>query len=227
MDRRFAFVATWTVALIGFVAVAALAGTHDSFPGDVWLAQRFQDLDSPVVSFMLDLPEEISDPPLILAVWAIATVVVLVTIGWQQALLLVAAFAVRMSNGQMKEVVGRPRPSLDLVSSDHQSSGLSFPSGHAGSAILLYGLLFYFATVYIKNKAWRTAAQVFCGWVIVSTGLERVYVGDHWPSDVVGGFWFAGLALAVLIAIDLLVFRRRANDLRRGDSKPLSEASSG
>jgi len=212
MDRRLALAGTWILALIGFVALAALAGTHDTFPGDVWLAQHFQDLDSRVISFMLDVPEELSDPPLILAVWAIATAAVTVTIGWRQAMLLVVAFAIRMSNGPMKDLVGRPRPSQALVSSDHQSSGLSFPSGHAGSAILLYGLLFYFATVYIKDRAWRTVAQVFCGWVIVSVGLERVYVGDHWPSDVVGGFWLGGLALAVLIAIDQLVFRREVKE---------------
>jgi len=213
MDRRFAFVATWTVALIGFVAVAALASAHDSFPADVWLAQRFQDLDSAVVSFVLDVPEELSDPPLIYPIWAGATILVLATIGWRQAVLLVAAFVLRSSNGQLKEIVERPRPSLELVSSDQQSSGLSFPSGHAQSVVLLYGLLFYFATVYIKDRAWRTVAQAFCGWVIISVGLERVYVGDHWPSDVVGGFWLGGLALAVLIAIDQLVFRREVKEV--------------
>ena len=79
MDRRLALAGTWILALIGFVALAALAGTHDTFPGDVWLAQHFQDLDSRVISFMLDVPEELSDPPLILAVWAIATAAVTVT----------------------------------------------------------------------------------------------------------------------------------------------------
>jgi undecaprenyl-diphosphatase len=224
MDRRFAFVATWTVALVGFVAVAALASAHDSFPGDVWLAQRFQELDSAVVSFVLDVPEELSDSPLIFAIWAGATILVLATIGWRQALLLLAAFVLRFSNSQLKEIVERPRPSLDLVSAEHQPASLSFPSGHAQSVVLLYGLLFYFATVYIKDRAWRTVAQVFCGWVVISVGLERVYVGDHWPSDVVGGFWFGGLALAVLIAIDQLVFRRGMDEGQTGEGR---EASGG
>jgi len=224
MNRRPAVIAIWTLALISFVAVAALAGAHDTFPGDVWLAQRVQDLESPVISFMLDMPEETSDPPLVLAAWAIATVVVLVTIGWRQALLLVAAAALRFSNGQLKEVVGRPRPSLDLISSDQQSSGLSFPSGHAQTVVLLYGLLFYFATVYIKDRASRTLAQVFCGWVIISVGLQRVYVGDHWPSDVLGGFWFGGLALAALIAIDQLVFGGRQQVARRDEASVSGEA---
>lgn len=210
--------------MIAFVAVAALAGAHDTFPGDVWLAQHFQDLDSPVISFMLDVAEEISDSPLIVPIWAGATALVLLTIGWRQALLLVAALASRLSNGEIKGIVERPRPSLDLVSAEHQPSSLSFPSGHAQSVVLLYGLLFYFATVYVKDARLRIAAQIFCGWVILFTGMERVYVGHHWPSDVVGGFWFAGLILAVLIAIDQLVLRREGGDLRGGDSKPAGAA---
>lgn len=225
MDRRIPLAAAWTCALIGFVAMAMLAGANDTFPADVWLAQHFQGLESPALGFLLDVPEEISDAPLIFLVWSGATIGVLATVGWRQALLLVAAFVLRFSNTYLKDLVGRPRPSLDLVSAEHQPSGLSFPSGHAQSVVLLYGLLFYFATVYIKDVRLRTASQLFCAWVIVFTGLERVYVGHHWPSDVVGGFWFAGLMLAVLIAVDQLVFRRYLAGDSEGRAKPRTEVA--
>ena len=202
------WVLVWGLALIGFLVMAVLASSHDTLPGDVWLAQHLQELKSPFVTLMVDLPEELSDPPLILMVWPIATTLVWVTIGWRQALLLVAAFILRSVNHLAKDMVGRPRPSLDLVSAVHQPPDSSFPSGHAQSIVLLYGLLFYFATVYIKRPVLRTGAQVLCLWVICFTAVERVYAGEHWPSDVVGGLLFGGLLLAVLIAADHLVFRR-------------------
>jgi membrane-associated phospholipid phosphatase len=226
MDRRFALAAIWILALAGFVAMAALAGYHDTFPADIWLAQRFQDLHSPAIKLMLDVPEELSGTPLVVPIWIGATVLVLVAIGWRQAFLLAAALVLRFSNGQLKEIVGRPRPSLDLVSAEHQPASLSVPSGHAQSVVLLYGLLFYYATVYIKDATLRTAVQLFCGWVIIFTGMERVYVGHHWPSDVVGGFWFAGLVLALLIAIDQMAFKRRSSTLQQPNAEPLSEARS-
>ena len=225
MHRHIAPAIAWTLALLGFVAMALLAARHDTFPADVWFAQHLQDLDSPVLSFILDVPEEISDEPLIAVVWAGATILVLATIGWRQALLLVAAFILRFSNGQLKDLVGRPRPSLDLVSAERQPPGLSFPSGHEQSVVLLYGLLFYFATVYIKDPGQRIAAQIFCAWVIVFVGFERVYVGHHWPSDVVGGAWLAGLLLAVLIAVDQLVFRRYSTASAVGRSTPRTGAA--
>jgi len=211
MHRRLVLAAIWTVAVIGFVVMAVLAGSHDTFPGDVWLAQHFQDLESPAISFVLDMPEELGDLPLVAPIWAGAALLALAAVGWRQALLLIAALVLRLSNGPLKEIVGRPRPSLDLMSAEHQPSSMSFPSGHAQSVVLLYGLLFYFATVYIRDGRLRASAQVFCGAVIIFTGMERVYAGHHWPSDVVGGFWLSGLILAVLIAIDQGVFRRQAS----------------
>ncbi len=226
MYRRLLLPAIWMLALTGFIAMAVLAGSHDTFPGDVWLAQHFQDLDSPVISFMLDVPEELADTPLLVPIWAGAMVVVLVALGWRQAVLVAAALVLRFSNGPLKEIVGRPRPSLDLVSAEHQPSSLSFPSGHAQTVVLLYGLLFYLATVYIRDGRLRTAAQLFCGWVIIFTGMERVYAGHHWPSDVVGGFMVGGLLLAVLIAIDQLVFRRPRNATWGHEDEPLGKAQS-
>jgi undecaprenyl-diphosphatase len=131
------------------------------------------------------------------------------TLGWQPALLMIAALAARLLNSGVKEIVGRPRPNVTLVDADWQPSSLSFPSGHSEGALILWGLLFYFATVYLKNAWLRLPAQAACLWLIVGTGLERVYVGHHWPSDVVGGFWLGGLILAVMILVERLVRKRR------------------
>ena len=93
----------------------------------------------------------------------------------------------------------RPRPSRELVDVREVATGLSFPSGHAVTTVLLYGFLFYAAGEAIPDRRLRYPAQALCVIIAVLTGLQRVWAGAHWPSDVLGGALFAGLILALLI----------------------------
>jgi len=96
-----------------------------------------------------------------------------------------------------KALVGRPRPNLlPLV----DAQGSSFPSGHATAAAALFGAL---AFVFTRGIRWHTAVQIWAAAVFcaVVVGLTRVYLGVHWPSDVLaglalGGFWTATAATA-------------------------------
>jgi undecaprenyl-diphosphatase len=102
-------------------------------------------------------------------------------------------------NGAVKLAVDRPRPSPELVDVREVATGLSFPSGHAMTAVLLYGFLFYAAGQALPDRRLRYPAQALCVTIAVLTGLQRVETGVHWPSDVLGGALFAGLMLALLI----------------------------
>ena len=76
-----------------------------------------------------------------------------------------------------------------------------FAIGHATTVIVLFGLIFYFSGVYIRHLVIRRAVQAASVWMIVVVGVERVYAGQHWPSDVLGGFWFGGLIVAAAILL--------------------------
>lgn len=89
-------------------------------------------------------------------------------------------------NYQLKEAFGLPRPiGVGLIEADH----FGFPSGHAQGAMVLWGFL-----------AWsinRLAARPRYGWyamIIFMVGLSRVYLGVHFPHDVVGG-WSIGFVI--------------------------------
>jgi len=109
--------------------------------------------------------------------------------------------AAGLLNAAVKEIVGRPRPGHELVPFTTRTYDSAFPSGHADSAIVIYGLLFYFITVFVSQPALRLLGQAACLWVILFTGMQRVYVGVHWPSDVLGGYYLGGLIIAALIGI--------------------------
>lgn len=197
----------WLAALAGFVAMALFAAAHDTFPADVWLTHRLQDVDSGGFYDVLRGTERLGDLPYLAVVWLGACAAVAVIIGRWQGLLLLVSMAGRLANSGVKDIIERPRPSPDLVETSHQPDSFSFPSGHAEGAIVLYGLIFFLAAVYLPDRRLRLAVQAVCVWVTVITGLERVYVGDHWPSDVAGGFYIGALMLAVLIAFERVVIR--------------------
>lgn len=96
-------------------------------------------------------------------------------------------------NQTIKHIVRRPRPNvLRLV----EESGYSFPSGHSMISVAFYGLVIYFVYKNINNKYLKWALISLLSLLILTIGFSRIYVGVHYFTDVVGGFF---LALAYLI----------------------------
>ncbi len=115
----------------------------------------------------------------------------------------------------LKELIGRPRPSAAFVQFENQPSTFSFPSGHAMGAFVLFGLIFYFAALHIRDARLRLRLQAACVTIIVLTGIERVYVGHHWPSDVLGGYYAGALIVGAVVVVHQVVLHRMSN--LRGD----------
>lgn len=110
-----------------------------------------------------------------------------------------------------KYVVGRPRPEGEL-------GGLSnsFPSGTAATSILVLGFLIYVIGAFVATRWLRILLQILLGIMIVTFGVFRILAGEHWPSDVVGGYLTGGLALfAIIWLYRILRERGRGLTLRR------------
>jgi len=88
-------------------------------------------------------------------------------------------------NAVIKLIVARPRPSASLVEILQTASGLSFPSGHVMSYVAFWGLLFSFGIILFKGKHWwRIALLIISALFVILIGPSRIYLGDHWASDV-------------------------------------------
>ncbi|MBO1298698.1 MULTISPECIES: phosphatase PAP2 family protein [unclassified Enterococcus] len=88
-------------------------------------------------------------------------------------------------NPLIKLLVMRDRPSLQHLVVE---TTYSYPSGHAATSMILYGTLIFLMPSLIKTKEWVWIIQVLLGVLIVSIGASRVYLGVHYPSDILGGY---------------------------------------
>lgn len=122
-----------------------------------------------------------------------------------EAFLFLSAFLVGfLINVGLKEYIARNRPEISPLYSEHL---FSFPSGHAMNSLVFY-LLLAFLIFRITKKRLLT---IICGLIamvlILLIGLSRIYLGVHFPSDVLGGF-VAGIwwILTVLVIEKTLRF---------------------
>ncbi len=87
--------------------------------------------------------------------------------------------------------------------------GPGFPSGHSMDAVVFYGLIAYLLMPFLPSRGWRILAFVDAALLALAIGFGRLYLGDHYLTDVVGGYSF-GLLWGSLVytLVDVYVARR-------------------
>ncbi|MEX1182557.1 MAG: phosphatase PAP2 family protein [Gemmatimonadota bacterium] len=123
---------------------------------------------------------------------------------WSVYILLVGVFGGKILNNVLKVSFGRNRPDM-IEWADHVSSK-SFPSGHAMAAIIAYGSVAYLVSRLEPAPRLRAATWLVAGMIILAIGISRLYLGVHYPSDVIGGF-LAGLAWLAFVASSVAALR--------------------
>lgn len=131
--------------------------------------------------------------------FALGAVVALVFLRLRREAMLLGATVIGgwMVNSAMKLLVGRPRP--EIVPHLTEAGGASFPSGHSFNAAAVYiAIALAFATMSARQSVRLTVIGVA---MIVSMAIafSRVWLGVHWPSDVMAG-WLGGAGWAFLAA---------------------------
>ena len=196
------------VGLLLTLAIFILAWAFSTFPGDRGALQGFQDnqsgwLDAAALGVTS------------LGGWAVA-IALMLGMGVYfiarrrriDALIVLLSGAPILAGFFLKEAVGRARPELFLTGAE--PSSLSFPSGHSLFAMVFGGLLIVMVGEMCKPVRLRRAVQVTVGLLILAVGASRVYLGFHWPSDVVGGYLFGIMALLGLVWLRNWLMNRQA-----------------
>jgi undecaprenyl-diphosphatase len=142
--------------------------------------------------------------------------------------LLVAVLGAGLWTLLTKLLFARARPDLDDRLLDVH--GFSFPSGHSAGAAALYITLAFVLGRHVRTLSGRSLLAIACCVLVVLIAFSRVYLGVHYPSDVVSGILFGGgwaLLLSALVEWRHAVALIRQNRLNARSSGSTPSASSG
>jgi membrane-associated phospholipid phosphatase len=182
------------------LVLAAVARGAGPLPGDLRVARLVQGTppSNATLGSVLDL---LSD-----AMWVAPVVALLASLllrRWRFAGLLVAAtLGSSLLAETLKRLVGRPRPSDELVRVLEPADGFGFPSSTTLLAVVLFALLSYQARMRPgAGRARRAAAVLSISLIVVALiSFGRVNLGVHWPSDVLAS-WLIGASCLLLAAM--------------------------
>lgn len=104
---------------------------------------------------------------------------------------------ITLLNQLLKRIVQRPRPTEFRIV---EESGYSFPSGHSMVSMAFYGYLIYLIYKYVKNKYLKWISIILLSILICFIGISRIYLGVHYTSDVLGGFFISISYLIIYIS---------------------------
>lgn len=101
-------------------------------------------------------------------------------------------------NVLLKSYFERERPSIiEMI----EETGFSYPSAHAMAAFTLYGAVTFLLWRHLKKRKSRRFLVGAAASIILLMGFSRIYLGVHYPSDVIGGYLVSGALLTISIFI--------------------------
>ena len=104
---------------------------------------------------------------------------------------------VTILNQLLKRILQRPRPTEFRIV---EETGYSFPSGHSMISMAFYGYLIYLIYKYVKNRYIKWISITLLSFLICAIGVSRIYLGVHYTSDVLGGFFISISYLVIYIS---------------------------
>ncbi len=198
--RIFLFQGGLLAVLITFSVLALLVSTTAYFPIDLSITRSLQEINLPifaaimtVISWAGYLPQSV----------LITVLIVVLFFGfgfhWEALMAMITAVLDESLNTLVKLFIHRPRPSANLVHVVTIINSYSFPSGHVMFYSGFFGFVWFLVYTLFKKSWKRTLLLTVLGILIVVIGISRIYLGEHWTSDVVGAYLLGILCLAAAI----------------------------
>jgi undecaprenyl-diphosphatase len=198
VSRGTIFLAFYLWLLAGVALLSFFAQRTEFFPGDMSITAGLQNQRNRWIRRFFFIISEIGFPK-----WTVPITLSVSAIFWAlrfrlEALFILLTSSATLLNVLVKRVIKRPRPTKELVTVVRVINEPSFPSGHVMYYTNFYGLLIYLLTANWRSGKLRNILIGICTLLITTIGPSRIYLGAHWPSDVLagylyGGLWFAGL----------------------------------
>lgn len=221
----YAFVAACATAAFTLLAIFARDQDVTRY-FDVPIARALQAVQWPAAGWLLTHTSDLGFFPYdVISVTMIAVALFALRLRLE-ALVIAASTVLAGQFGVLaKDLVQRARPTSNFVHLAAHLADFSFPSGHVIFATVLFGTTFWVVWIAWKESWARNAVLVALAALVVLMGPSRVYLGEHWPTDVIGAYCLAGLWVAGTVEV-ILVLKPRSSSWWIGrpfrrDLKPL------
>lgn len=168
---------------------------------DYKIGAFFYDLRNPLLTKLVALLTDFGDKMTIVAITFILVLILFTIQKWQTGLWLGLSVAVGAGglNTIVKNIYQRPRP--DQIEHLVEQGGYSFPSGHSMGSIILYGGILFMLIRMVKTKKAKWLLGIILGSLVLVVGMSRIYLGVHYPSDIIAGLSLGFSWLCFMIVI--------------------------
>ena len=177
-----------SVGGLGFLSVVASGQAHTDL--GLRILQWVQDMRIPGIDGISAFANFFTDAPMAITLWVVATAFFVLRGRPLEALAIFSISGLWLANEFLGMAVNRPAPPSEISGGIEftRAEGGSFPSGHVTGAVVFYGLLLFLTFSNVRRGYLRTSVAALAVVVIGVASLSRVYVGAHWPSDVLGSY---------------------------------------
>lgn len=190
------------IALCFYAALAVLAHRYAYFDWDLSLARRIQSVAVPGFKTLMIWVSALGSGWTPVALVTVTGVALIVGRFRLEGIICLAGVGLGSAVERLlKFLSARPRPDRALVEVMFEVRHESFPSGHVFFFVGFFGYLFFLAYVLLRRGKTRRLALVLLGAPVALVGLSRVYLGAHWPSDVIGAYLAGGIWLGLMIEV--------------------------
>lgn len=193
------FFATGALFFFARLADEMLEGDAKQF--DDWVRSGIHKLASPAVTFAMQVITLFGGPVVLLSLSLVVVVGFLVKKNYRAMILLIAT----MAGSTLLNVVlklsfhrTRPLPFFDISA----PNSYSFPSGHALMSCCFYCTIAALISARSKSRTVRVVVWVLAVLLIAGIGVSRIYLGVHYPSDVVAGYTAAFIWVMFIVIVD-------------------------
>jgi len=204
-------------ATAAFVFLAVFVQQQDVITKfDLPVALAIQSINEPVLSWILLHMSDLGWAPLdIGCVVVMAGALAALRLRLEALLVVVSTLMAGGVGTLTKDIVQRARPTSSFVHLAGHLADFSFPSGHVIFATVLFGTTFGIVWIVWPSSLLRNAVLVLLAALVLLMGPSRIYMGEHWPTDVLGAYCLGGLWVAGTLEI-LLALRPRVKPWWQG-----------
>lgn len=199
-----------------FGVIALMVAYNLTKSWDEWIISAVQSAESPDLTSLAKALSLVGSSKIVIPL-SLAIIVALSLLfrhRLELVLFLWTGVTSHLLNSVLKSLFHRERPNIHRII---EEAGFSFPSGHSMAAFTVYGTLTFLLWRHIPSRTGRVLLVLVCFLLTAAIGWSRIYLGVHYPSDVIGGY--AASCAWLMLSIVLFESWRSALNKRQSNKK--------